>query len=107
MSGSETTGGRVRRVDGRVYITLGGVEHGMTAAEAMALMRAIGKSIVAAPRLRTALARGDAIVEMRTALVHRNDLYHHGDAVLRWVNEGDLWMLPVLGIPVEDLPYAE
>jgi hypothetical protein len=39
MSKSETTGreGRVRRADGRVYITLGGVEHGMPAAEARAL----------------------------------------------------------------------
>jgi hypothetical protein len=38
----EPTEGRVRRLyDGRIYVTLGGVEHGMTAAEAKSLMHAI------------------------------------------------------------------
>lgn len=38
---SPTGDGRVRCAEGRIYITLGGVEHGMPVAEALALMGAI------------------------------------------------------------------
>lgn len=53
MPNNQTTE-RVRRHDGRIYLTLGGVEHGMSEAEAAVLGRALADAIPPRCPLRTA-----------------------------------------------------
>jgi hypothetical protein len=64
----------------------------------LAALDAAGMAVLSknALRLRTAPAQGTTLAEMREA-IRQHDLYRHGDAVLRWVNEGDLAMIEVQG----------
>lgn len=42
---SKTTEGRVRRIDGRLYITLGGIEHGVSDGEAEGIVRGLASRL--------------------------------------------------------------
>lgn len=65
--------------------------------EILALRRELSELLIDKPLpLRIAQPKGETMMEMR-ANINKNELYQMGDAVLFWINEGDLSMLTLYG----------
>lgn len=65
--------------------------------EILALRKELSEVLIDKPLpLHIAQPKGETMTEMR-ANINNNELYQMGDAVLFWINEGDLSMLTVYG----------